>query len=324
MTGYGVPSAASGPTPGPTKKDLPTYELIGAGLGFLSFIWGFLDFYSGAKGYAFGATAVGLSIAAGAIAGAVLLSEKTSPARPPYALAVAVTALLVTFGELVGKPTGTSTKVGLYLLLITTLAQVALFGLSFAQSSGRMKPKPKAPSYPAGPGYGQPQPGYGQPPSGYSPPQPGGSYGQPGYGQPGYGQPGQGQPGHAQSPAGGQPSSGYGQPSTYGQPQSGGYGQSSYSQPPNPGSPNPAGPASSGPPSSGPPSSGPPSSGPPSSGYGQPGGYASPTATPPSASESEQDRQGPGQPPTSQPQPGQPGGGYGQRPPANDGYGQSN
>ena len=86
MTGYGVPSAAPPPTPSPsgqTTAGQPLFELIGAGLGFLSFIWGFVDFYSGTKGYSLGTTAVGLSIAAGAIAGAVLLSEKADPTRPP-------------------------------------------------------------------------------------------------------------------------------------------------------------------------------------------------------------------------------------------------
>src|ERR1700712_5567948 len=105
MTGYG--------TPGPTRaagKPLPLFDLIGAGLGVLSFIWGFLNFYSSgssdAKGYeafANGIGPIGLSILASAIAGAVILSEPTEPVRPPYALATAAAALLVTFGALVGK-----------------------------------------------------------------------------------------------------------------------------------------------------------------------------------------------------------------------------
>src|SRR6195952_108985 len=104
MTGYG--------TPGPTRaagKDLPLFDLIGAGLGVLSFIWGFLNFYStggaDAKGYeafANGTGPIGLSILASALAGAVVLSEKADPVRPPYALGAAVAPLLPPLGALVG------------------------------------------------------------------------------------------------------------------------------------------------------------------------------------------------------------------------------
>jgi hypothetical protein len=177
MTGYVNP----GPSPSAAKKDLPLFDLIGAGLGVLSFIWGFLNFYSSgggdAKGYeafANGTGPIGLSILASALAGAVVLSEKTDPVRPPYALGAAVAALLTTFGALVGKGT-VSASIGIYLLLATTIAQVALFGYSWLLATGKISaPKPNAPQQQwGGPQqYGQPpsQPGgYGQQPGGYGP-----------------------------------------------------------------------------------------------------------------------------------------------------------
>lgn len=252
MTGYGAP----GPTPA-AKQALPLFDLIGAGLGVLSFIWGFLNFYSSggqdAKGYNAGSSAtaaIGLSILAGAIAGAVILSEKAEPLRPPYALATAVSALLMSFGVLVAKGDGISAKYGLILLLITTAAQVAVFAYSWLQATGKIASKPAVPQQWGGPQqYGQ-QPatfgqqqspvggGYGAPraPSGYS--QPTTTFGEPsqpaqppsdgGYGPStthggGYSQPPGApapQPGQAPPAGPGQPGGGYGQPPT-----SGGYGQ---------------------------------------------------------------------------------------------------
>jgi hypothetical protein len=279
MTGYVNP----GPSPSAAKKDLPLFDLIGAGLGVLSFIWGFLNFYSSgggdAKGYeafANGTGPIGLSILASALAGAVVLSEKTDPVRPPYALGAAVAALLTTFGALVGKGS-VSASIGIYLLLATTIAQVALFGYSWLLATGKISaPKPNAPQQQwGGPQqYGQPptQPpgGYGQQPGGYGPPT---SSAPSGYGPPssGYGQPTQvGNPGGYEPPAPGAypPPGGYGAPATpppgAPRPGQGGPGQ--------PGQPGPGGPGQGGP---GQPGQGGP---PPGGGYGQPptpgGGYS--------------------------------------------------
>ncbi len=72
MTGYGAPQPQTR-----SGQQLPLFDLIGAGLGILSFVWGFLDWYgeSGGgqtiKGYGAlsGASgAIGLSILASAVA----------------------------------------------------------------------------------------------------------------------------------------------------------------------------------------------------------------------------------------------------------------
>ena len=199
MTGYGVPGPGPGPAPGAKKSSLPLFDLIGAGLGILSFIWGFLAFYTGTgedlKGYniaSAGTGALALSILAGALAGAVILSEKTEPARPPYALAAAVAAVLMSFGALVAKGEGASVGIGLILLLITAILQAGLFAYSWLVSTGKIaagKPQqqphyggpqgPQGQQY-GGPQYGGPQFGGQQgPPPGA--PQFGGQQGQGGY-----------------------------------------------------------------------------------------------------------------------------------------------
>src|SRR3954447_25096206 len=109
MTGYGAPQPQQR-----AGQQLPLFDLIGAGLGVLAFVWGFLPWYKGSvagtgdtKGYAIaspGAAAIGLSILAGAVAANVLLDKTAKTSLVPAGAALA--SLLVTFGLLVGKGEG--------------------------------------------------------------------------------------------------------------------------------------------------------------------------------------------------------------------------
>lgn len=217
MTGYGAPQPQQR-----SGEQLPLFDLIGAGLGVLAFIWGFLDWYGesgqavkGYSGITAGPAAIGLSVLAGAVAATVLLDKKAKGSLVP--LAASVAALLVTFGLLVGKQNGIDTKIGLILMLITALAQVAVFVAGWLQAEGKIMT-----GTPAGTGAqqwgGYQQQGYPQ--QGY--PQQTGTpqYGQPAqpqYGQPTHQQPGQ--PQYGQQPQQRQPQ-GYPQ-----QPPSNPYGQ---------------------------------------------------------------------------------------------------
>jgi hypothetical protein len=213
MTGYGAPQPQQR-----SGQQLPLFDLIGAGLGILSFVWGFLDWYGSGgggqtiKGYGAlsGASgAIGLSLLASAVAATVLLDREAKPTLVP--LAASAASLLVTFGLLVGKGTGVDTKIGVILMLITALAQVALFVVGWLQSQGKIMNGTPASSgqwggsgqyggYPAAqPQYGQQpaQPQYTQPAQHQAPAQP--QYGQPV--QPQYGQPAQHQaPAQPQAP----------------------------------------------------------------------------------------------------------------------------
>src|SRR5436190_23930165 len=106
MSNYGTP-AQSRPAASPERRA----QLLGyaAGvIGILSFIWGFLDWFSdqdqGVAGYsvagAGAAATIGLSLTAGLIAAAYAF-ENRAPAVEPVALAVA--ALLIVVGILIGK-----------------------------------------------------------------------------------------------------------------------------------------------------------------------------------------------------------------------------
>jgi hypothetical protein len=208
MTGYGAPQPQQR-----SGEQLPLFDLIGAGLGVLAFIWGFLDWFGesggalggGAtqKGYsqlagAAGA-AIGLSVLAGGVAATVLLDKKAKGSLIP--LAASVASLLVTFGLLVGKESGSNIKIGLILMLITAIAQVGVFVAGWLQAEGRImtgapaatggqqqwggaqqwggyQQQPQQQAYPQTPA----QPQYGQ-----QPVQP--QYGQPQPQQPQYGQP---------------------------------------------------------------------------------------------------------------------------------------
>jgi hypothetical protein len=201
MSGYGPP-----PQPGPPGSHRPAVtperrnQLLGyaaGGLGVLSFIWGFLDWFSGngngVGGYSFSgagaSAAVALSLVAGLLAAARSLESKP-PAVEPAAIAVA--GLLVTFGILVGKSSlgpnaSVDAGVGLILQLITAILQTALLGYAWFAASGRLPasrpPQPPAPGQWQQQGYQQPpQQGYQQPPArGYQQPPAQGYQQPPGY-----------------------------------------------------------------------------------------------------------------------------------------------
>src|SRR5436190_8610195 len=139
MTGYGAP--AGGPPVAAAKTQPALFDMIAAGLGVVTFILGFFDWYgvsgAGTKGFAIGGAAVvGLSLLASLAASAKFVDAKAEPGFVP--LAASVSAVLVAFGMLVSKPDGQDAKPGLIIALIVTLVQAALFVISWLQASGRM------------------------------------------------------------------------------------------------------------------------------------------------------------------------------------------
>lgn len=240
MSGYGPPShvppntapntAPTTPMQAPAAQQPPARSrmpaaqepssLIGyaaGALGVLSFIWGFLTWYSqhngfagseGVSGYSIAGggagAAIGLSIAAGLIAAGGVL-ERKRPALLPAALALA--ALLVTIGAMIGKGVPGSrigSGVGLILELITTILQAAGLTYLWLRESDRVPTGRSRSAQPAWPGgssqYGQFAPPPGQfppaaPPGGYAPPRrdvpegyqpPSAQHSSPGYEQQGY------------------------------------------------------------------------------------------------------------------------------------------
>lgn len=201
MTGYGPPGppqgppppgygAVGGPLPGPPKPPMSAQQrlavlgYVGAGLGVLDFIWGFLDWVGPGQGLAGFFTSGTAAIGAALLAGLLALAE-TMEKKPPSALpaAAAVVGLLITFGVMVSMPDGYDVEVGLILALITSIAQAGALVFAWLSASGRIAQRP------AQPRYGGPPPGYGGPsgpPPGYGPPPSGGGFGPPpsGYGPP--------------------------------------------------------------------------------------------------------------------------------------------
>jgi hypothetical protein len=198
-------------------------------LGILSFVWGFLSWYTngdqGVSGYSIAGSgagaAIGLSIAAGLLA-AVGALEKQAASAVPAAMAAA--AFLVTLGLLIGKsPQGESigAGIGLILELITTIVQAVGLAYLWLVATGRMNaPQRRAASgASAAPYQGQQYGAQGQqaasapppgqfapqpPPGGYAPAAPQYGSAPAGYGQQ-YGRP-------PEPPV--SPSSGYGPPSS--------------------------------------------------------------------------------------------------------------
>ena len=214
MTGYGAPQPQQR-----SGQQLPLFDLIGAGLGILSFVWGFLAWFnvdhgngdSAAKGYqGGGAAAIGLSVLASAIAAAPLLDKNVKNSLVPLASSVA--SLLITLGVMIGGklPKGLADykiQIGLILMLITALAQVVLFVLGWLQANGKiMTGAPSGGGQWGGSGGYQQQQGYQQPQQGYQQPaaQPQQQPAQPQYGQPQQPQYGQ-QPQQPAQPQYGQP-----------------------------------------------------------------------------------------------------------------------
>jgi hypothetical protein len=189
--GYGPPG---GPPPGPPRPPMSAAQrmailyYIGAGLGLLDFIWGFLDWVSvgkvtgasdGFAGYnTSGAAAIGLGLFAGLLALAEVLEKKPPSLLPSTA---AIVALLVTFGLMVSLPDGEDVEVGLILALISSIAQVGILVFAWLSASGRIahRPSPPGGSSPAYGPPGGPPPGYGPPPGGGYRPPPGGYGGPP-------------------------------------------------------------------------------------------------------------------------------------------------
>lgn len=230
------PSAGKPPgLAGPAQRAAMMHFVAGA-LGVLSFIWGFLTWFTeghggGAfhfAGYAFsssGVAPIGLSILAGAIAVANVVDGKLASFVPS---AVAIAALLTVIGVAGGKgnvgpgDAQIGMGVGLILELITCVVQAAVLLIAWLAANGRLGvPRPPAhPGYPtggtAGPGY--PVAGYGAPAPSYPPP----AY------------PGPPQQPPSNQPPSNPPSSGYGAPS-YSQP---GYHPTAPSTAPQPGAPS--------------------------------------------------------------------------------------
>ncbi len=210
MSGYGPPGAPPAATPSssssPDISQILAY--VAGGLGVLSFVWGFLDWYSvpggvqasSASGYETGGAGVVLaSLIAGLWAAGLVLEKKPASIAPAV---VGVSGVLLTLGVMIKKADGYDTGVGMILGLITIIVQAGILVYLWLIAAGKIaNPAHRAPApSQSWPGQGGGQPGYGQ---------------QSGYGQqaqqPGYGQPGQ-QPG-------------YGAPGSYGQPQSQPQGQ---------------------------------------------------------------------------------------------------
>jgi len=185
MTGYGAPQPQQR-----SGQQLPLFDLIGAGLGVLAFVWGFLGWYNqkGApdsqaiKGFfTGGAAAIALSLLASGVVGMGLLEKKSAGSTLP--LAASAGALLISFGALIAKPDGYDTKIGLILMLITALAQLGLFVTGWLQAEGKIMSGASASGsgggqWGGGGSYQQPAQGYQQQPQGYQQPA------QPQYGQP--------------------------------------------------------------------------------------------------------------------------------------------
>lgn len=189
MTAYGQPPAGY-QTPGspasPTQR-ATLLAYIAAGLGVLSFIWGFLTWFTEGEGdgktsyhgYALatqGSALVGLSLAAGLVALALVL-DKRGPSAVPAAIAAA--GVLVAVGQIaghgmIGVPSGSDGAhvgigIGLILGLITVVVQLAALVLAWMMGTGRMPaPRQRQPQYPQ---YGQQAYPGQQGPGGYYPQQ---------------------------------------------------------------------------------------------------------------------------------------------------------
>ena len=148
MSGYPVPPAepSSRARGGARVAETPKsvlLERVGAGLGVLMFVWGFLPWYGLAatdvNGYGFGSpapVAIGLSLLASGVAAARMLDQKA--ASPLVPLAAAAVALLVSFGLIVDRGDNVSLNVGLILAVVTTLLQTAAFALAWLHEIGRL------------------------------------------------------------------------------------------------------------------------------------------------------------------------------------------
>ena len=166
-------------------------ERVGAGLGVLMFVWGFLPWYglpaTDVNGYGFGSpapVAIGLSLLASGVAAARMLDQKS--ASPLLPLAAAAVAALVSLGLIVDRGDNVSLNVGLILALVTTLLQTAAFALAWLHETGRLGVAARSARWSGSTpyGYGTQEAGNGPGSSAY--PAPTGYVGQSGYAQSGY------------------------------------------------------------------------------------------------------------------------------------------
>lgn len=185
MTSYGNPVAPRSPATPEQRAQLMSY--VAAALGVLSFVWGFLHWFTSDTGDVGGysvfgggaAASIALSLVAGALA-AVRAVEKRAVSLEPVVFAAA--GLLVVFAVLIGKSNGADgvgTGVGLILQLITAIVQVGVLVVGWMTATGRIavaRPTPPAQAHwqqPQGyqpPAPQQPQQPYAPPPPGYQPP----------------------------------------------------------------------------------------------------------------------------------------------------------
>jgi hypothetical protein len=166
-----------------------TLSYIAGGLGVLSFIWGFLTWYTEGSGpdrtsyggYAFivnSAAIIGFSLAGGLLALAATV-ERRGPSLTPTVLATV--SFLLVVGALIGKGNvdtagGNSPNagigIGLLLELITVILQVAVLAFAWMAATGRVRSN-RPPAWQQGQqgqqGYGAQQP-YGAQQT-YGPPQ---------------------------------------------------------------------------------------------------------------------------------------------------------
>lgn len=169
MSGYGPPAASRPPASPEQRASILRY--VGAGLGAIAFVWGFIDWISngdGTVGYATtGTGAIACLLLSGAAALAEALERKPASALPG---ALAGAGVLLTLGILVSFPDGYDVGAGIILALVTSILQAVVLVLAWLMATGRMRVHSAtgAQGY-GGPGYGPPA-GYGAPPPGYGPP----------------------------------------------------------------------------------------------------------------------------------------------------------
>ena len=197
MSGYPVPPAQpssrgrGGARVAETPKSV-LLERVGAGLGVLMFVWGFLPWYGLAatdvNGYGFGSpapVAIGLSLLASGVAAARMLDQKAASSLVP--LAAAAVALLVSFGLIVDRGDNVSVNVGLILAVVTTLLQTAAFVLAWLHEIGRLGVGAQSDRWSGSTPYGYATPEAGSGPDSTAYPAPTPYVGQSGYPQSGYG-----------------------------------------------------------------------------------------------------------------------------------------
>jgi len=166
-------------------------ERVGAALGVLMFVWGFLPWYglpaTDINGYGFGSPApvvIGLSLLASGVGAGRALDQKSASLLLP--LAAAAVAALVSLGLIVDRGDNVSLNVGLILALVTTLLQAAAFALAWLHEIGRLGVAARSARWSGSTPYGHGTQEAGNGPGSSAYPAPTGYVGQSGYAQSGY------------------------------------------------------------------------------------------------------------------------------------------